>query len=105
MVNLFKLRASSRMLFLVFFFLTLLLVSILIYQGLIVHKVSDPFLITGLACVIVYTTAAIVFIATGEHISRLEKVLWIVGFLVLNFLTAILFLIFSDKLRIRYHKT
>lgn len=104
MLDLIKLRARFRTLFLVFFFLTLLLASVLIYQGLIVHKVNETLLITGFSCVLLYTTAAIAFITMGEQISRLEKVLWIIGFVMINFITAILFLIFSDKLRIRYHK-
>lgn len=104
MLDLIKLRARFRTLFLVFFFLTFLLASVLIYQGLIVHKVNETLLITGFSCVLLYTTAAIAFITMGEQISRLEKVLWIIGFVMINFITAILFLIFSDKLRIRYHK-
>lgn len=58
---------------------------------------SQPFLILGLIATFVYISVGIYEVNTSTKISRSAKIIWTIGFIVLNFLVGIYYFMNRDK--------
>jgi len=58
---------------------------------------SQPLLIVGLLLTLGYMILGIIEVTNSTKIDKSEQILWVVGFILFGFITAIVYLIFGRK--------